>query len=180
MNIRPAQLKDAPAMARVMVDTYLTAHHGQIPEAAWQKRKDEWGYAESEAGWRRSISAIADDGEQMCICVAVNDRDEVVGVVVGHPTETPQVGELSALYVRPEAQGQGIGRQLVQAAAAHLAAMGCTELHIATLAANAPARRFYEAIGGTVVGEREFDEEGVLLPEVVYGWPDIEVFLTEP
>ena len=178
MNIRPAQLEDAPAMARVMVDTYLAAHRGQMPEAAWQKRKDEWGYAESEAGWRRTIAAIADGSEQMCICVAINDRDEVIGVVVGYPTEMPQVAELSALYVWPEAQGQGVGRRLVQTAAAHLTAMGCSELQIAVLAANEPARRFYEAIGGTVVGEREFDEEGFLLPEVVYGWPDIEVFLT--
>jgi hypothetical protein len=28
-----------------------------------------------------------------------------------------------------------------------------------------------------VVVERLFDEEGVLLPEVVYGWPDIGVLV---
>ena len=39
--------------------------------------------------------------------------------------------------------------------------------------ANAPARHFYEAIGGRAVDERLFDEEGLMLPEIVYGWADI-------
>ncbi len=61
----------------------------------------------------------------------------------------------------------------MQAVAADLAQQGMTALQIGCLAANAPARRFYEALGGRLVGERLFDEEGVLLPEVVYEWADI-------
>ena len=53
MHIRAAQEPDAPAMARVMVDTYLRAHKGQVPEQAWLKRQQEWTYAESERGWAR-------------------------------------------------------------------------------------------------------------------------------
>jgi hypothetical protein len=47
-----------------------------------------------------------------------------------------------------------------------------TAPRIGCLAAGAPARRFYEALGGRVVGEREFDEGGVMLPLVVYGRDD--------
>ena len=36
-----------------------------------------------------------------------------------------------------------------------------------------PARRFDEAMGGQEIGQRTFDEEGYLLPMVVYAWPDI-------
>jgi hypothetical protein len=50
-------------------------------------------------------------------------------------------------------------------------------MRIGCLAANAPARRFYEAIGGRLVGERLFDEQGVMLPEVVYEWTDIETLV---
>jgi hypothetical protein len=60
----------------------------------------------------------------------------------------------------------------VQAVAAHLAEEGMTSLRIGCLAAGAPARRFYEALGGRVVGEREFDEDGVMLLLVVSGWDD--------
>jgi hypothetical protein len=35
----------------------------------------------------------------------------------------------------------------------------------------------HEAIGGRIVGERLVDEEGFLLPAVVYGWDDISVLL---
>lgn len=31
-----------------------------------------------------------------------------------------------------------------------------------------------QAIGGRLAGERPFDEDGVLLPEVVYAWADIQ------
>lgn len=50
------------------------------------------------------------------------------------------------------------------------AALGGTEMHIGVLKNNAPVRRFYERIGGEFVSEREFDEEGAILPEIVYGW----------
>lgn len=178
MLIRPAQVKDAPAMGRVMVDTFLTAHHGQMPEEAWQKRKAEWTYDVSAAGWARRITSINNGDETMCVYLAVTETGEVVGLAMGQPVEgVAQTGEVVALYVREQYQGQGIGRQLVQAVAAYLATTGIKSLHIAVLAANAPARRFYEAIGGRVVGEREFDEEGFLLPEIVYGWPDIRGLL---
>lgn len=44
MIVRAAQEADAPAMARVMVDTYMSAHKGQIPEGGWLKRREEWTY----------------------------------------------------------------------------------------------------------------------------------------
>jgi hypothetical protein len=48
-----------------------------------------------------------------------------------------------------------------------------TSLVIAVLDANTPARQFYEALGGRVVGEGKFEDEGMTLREVVYGWEDI-------
>ena len=38
------------------------------------------------------------------------------------------------------------------------------------LSNSAPALRFYESIGGQLVFEREFEEEGVILSEMVYEW----------
>jgi hypothetical protein len=50
-------------------------------------------------------------------------------------------------------------------------------LNIAVLTANQPARRFYESMGGIDVGERMFDEDGHLLAERVYSWPDLSVLV---
>lgn len=44
---------------------------------------------------------------------------------------------------------------------------------LSVLAANAPARRFYQALGGEVVGQQPIEIAGVTLAEVAYGWPDV-------
>jgi ribosomal protein S18 acetylase RimI-like enzyme len=180
MLIRVARQEDAAAMARVMVDTYLAAHRDQVPAEVWAKRAQEWTYDVSEQGWARTLRAIAADvNPQECVYVA-EAGGELVGLSMGGPAKTdgfPQTGEVYALYVQASQQWRGLGRRLVQAVAAHLAQHGMTALQIGCLAANAPARRFYEALGGRLVDERLFDEEGVLLPEVVYEWAAIETLL---
>ena len=50
--------------------------------------------------------------------------------------------------------------------------MGVRSLHVGVLAANVDAQRFYQALGAQHFGDRHFDEDGVLLPERIYAWPD--------
>ena len=57
-RIRLAIIEDAPTMAQVMVDTWLSAHRSHIPQGQWQKRRDEWTYAISERGWREFLEEI--------------------------------------------------------------------------------------------------------------------------
>jgi ribosomal protein S18 acetylase RimI-like enzyme/8-oxo-dGTP pyrophosphatase MutT (NUDIX family) len=174
--IRPAREADAPAMGQLMVTTYLAAHRDQIPPEVWAKRKGEWTAEVSADGWRRTLRELATDGEVLECIFVVEEGGEILGLGMGGPAHVellPQTGAVYSLYVRQEHQGRGLGRRLVQTVARQLAARGMTALQIGCLAANAPARRFYEALGGRLVGERLFDEEGVMLPEVVYGWADI-------
>ena len=176
MIIRAAHEADAPGMGQVMVETYLAAHRDHMPAEAWAKRAEEWTPEVSAQGWARTLRDIAaGEGQHECIYVAEDEDGELVGLAMGGPAadELPQTGAVYALYVRMSHQGRGVGRRLVQAVAADLAQQGMTALQIGCLAANTPARRFYEAIGGRLVGERLFDEEGVMLPEVVYAWDDI-------
>lgn len=175
--IRLATLADVPAMAHVMVDTWLAAHRGQVPEGQWQRRREEWTYADSERAWRSLLAELADGSNtEDCVYVAVSAEDEVVGVAVGCPAELdllPNAAEVSALYVRPTQQGQGFGRQLVAAIAAHQANLGRSALLIGCLTTNVPARHFYEALGGEVIGTRETEDYGFPEPQVVYGWANI-------
>ena len=162
-------------MAKVMVDTYLAAHHGQMPEAAWIKRRDKWTYAVSERAWQ---STLTEPEHAECVYVAeCQSSGEVIGLGYGHISDRKlllNAGEVGALYVREAFQGQGIGRGLVAAIATYLATQGCSALIICVLTVNTAARRFYEAIGGRIIGEAEFDEEGWLLPETIYGWDNIK------
>lgn len=174
VTIRAAQIEDAPAMGRVMVDTWLSAHWDQIPVEARQKRKEAWTYTISERGWADVLREIAADPEtRMCLYVAVTEAGEVVGLAMGSPAaDRLQTGEVNAIYIRPDYQGQRLGRRLVQAVARHLARWGLPRLIIRALVLNAPARRFYEALGGRVIGQSEDIDEGVRSPLVIYGWQD--------
>jgi len=176
MAIRVAHMEDAPALARVIVDTGRSAHRGQMPEELLMKQSLAEAYAESEHNWARTLRDIAAGANpQERIYVAEDESRAVVGLAMGGPPrrEAPDhTGEVYVLYVRESHQRRGVGRLLVQAVAAHLRRQGMPALIIGCLAANAPARRFYEALGGRVIAEREFDQDGVMLPEVVYGWID--------
>jgi ribosomal protein S18 acetylase RimI-like enzyme len=174
--IRPAREADAPAIGQLMVTTYLAAHRDQMPPEVWAKRHKEWTPEVSAQRWAQTLRELAADAEvSECIFVA-EGGGELLGLAMGGPAHVellPQTGAVYSLYVRQEQQGRGLGRCLVQTVARQLAARGMTALQIGCLASNAPARRFYEALGGHLVGERLFDEDGVMLPEVVYGWTDI-------
>src|SRR5215208_3545700 len=181
MIIRAAHEADAPAMGQVMVATYLAAHRDQQPAEVWAKRAEEWTPEVSAQGWARTLREIASgERSQDCIYVAVGEGNETIGLAMGGPAnaeELSQTGAVYALYISTRHQGQGLGRRLVQAVAADLAQKGMTALRIGCLAANALARGFYAAIGGRLVDERLFDEDGVMLPEVVYEWADMRIFL---
>lgn len=136
----------------------LKRYRYQVPDDGWAKLAEEWTPAVSAQGWARTLR-------------------EIVGLAMGGPADAqahPHAGAVYALYISAHKQGQGLGRRLVQAVAADLVQKGMTALEIGCLAANTPARGFYEAIGGRLAGERPFDEDGVLLPEVVYAWADIQ------
>ena len=165
MEIRPATLDDAPEMARVIVDTWFAAHEGQVPDEKFQQRRNEWGYHESERGWRRLLREVG-----KALVLVATDDDKVVAVAATEIAE-PDIAETGALYVDVPYQRSGIGRRLVATIMAHYRNRGIARLQIAVLAANPPARRFYESLGGEKVGTRD-DPEGL---EIVYAWD-----LTEP
>ena len=187
MIYRQAVEADAPAMGRMMVDTYMAAHKGQIPEAAWLQRQREWTPEVSAANWARSIRDIANgDMPQTCIYVAVDESaaqageaDNVAGICMGGPGDAmpwPNCGDIYAMYVSQDYQRRGVGRRLLQAVVGWLAQAGLTSLTIRALMANTPALRFYAGLGGQIVGTCEADEYGVMLSEQIFGWADIATF----
>lgn len=111
---------DAPAMGRVMVDSWLTAHRGQMADAAWEKRRDEWTPEVSARAWERSLrERDAAQGAGDVVLVAVDDEGSLAGLVLGLAAEDDASGrtaEIAAIYVGPDRRGQGVGRLLLQAA----------------------------------------------------------------
>jgi ribosomal protein S18 acetylase RimI-like enzyme len=159
MVVRAARVEDTPAMASVNVDTSAPEHVSDVEESA--------------RNWARAIQEIADGtGPRNCCYVALDEAGKVVGFAIGGPprADAPEgTGELYNLGVEESHWRRGHGRRLVQAVAGRLAELGMPALLIGCLKVNTRARRFYEALGGQVVGERHIHELG---PEVIYGWTD--------
>jgi ribosomal protein S18 acetylase RimI-like enzyme len=183
--VRQARVEDAPAMGRVMVRAWLAAHRGQLPSSSGQRRRARWTPQVSAEAWERNLrerDASAEPARD-CYLVAEDERATVVAVAMGsvnHTDPSGFFGEINVLYVDPDQHRRGIGRQLVQHLSACLADRGVTSVRVGVLTANHQARLFYEALGGQHLGERLLAEDGELLPESIYAWPDITSLLSPP
>jgi GNAT superfamily N-acetyltransferase len=106
------------------------------------------------------------------ILVAEVDRVVVAfAVVAASPDEdaAPQAGELTAIYVKPQVWGQGVGRALHEAALQQLRDLGFSSASLWVLTTNGRARRFYERHGWEQGGgEKEVVKDGVPLPATQY------------
>jgi ribosomal protein S18 acetylase RimI-like enzyme len=168
--IRDATLEDVTQMGLLMVETWLAAHHGQVPEHLWEARRRDWTPEISERGWRQAITAIADGTSPEDATLVACDEDRVVGIASCRAARTDGVVSVGTLYVLTRYQGRGIGRQLLRTVMERFALSGISAMEVAVLKATEHGRRFYEAVGGTLAGVRAFEEGGEMLPEVVYRW----------
>jgi ribosomal protein S18 acetylase RimI-like enzyme len=73
-----------------------------------------------------------------------------------HPEVTERSGELKRIYVLDDAQGEGLGQRLMDAALAWLAAEGRAPIWLGVFSENLGAQRFYERQGFRKVGEYGF------------------------
>ena len=155
MTIRRATVGDVEGLARCIVDTWLAAHHDQIPGRLWERRRDQWTYEVSAAGWARTMREIAEDEDCPAVVFAAVNGSEVVGLVMGTGSRSGgPMGEINALYVFPHEQGHGLGKRLLASVFADLAVRGIAKIQVAVLARNESARGFYEQLGGRLVARQ--------------------------
>jgi GNAT superfamily N-acetyltransferase len=144
IEIRPAQLEDAAAVASVYLDSLRATY--DFPPAHTDEEVRAW-IADVVIPAGRTWTAVT--------------ADRVVAMLVVQP------GDLDQLYVHPDWQGRGIGRALVDIAK-HESPGG---LGLYTFQVNVRARRFYERNGFVAdsFGDGSGNEERQ--PDVHYSWP---------
>ena len=162
MSIRPATGNDAAGIAEVHVAAWRAAYALIVPEAVLvgldvERRAARW----------RGILADLDQGSRVFVALW---EGRVCGFAgIGRDRGGLDVGELTALYVDPALWGRGIGRGLLAAAEASLAAEGFSEAVLWVLAGNQRGRAVYGRFGWTADGtETDLDFDGVPVPEVRY------------
>jgi len=163
----PAGPSDAEDLARVHVTSWRETYRGLLPDAFLARM--------SEAGFtRRFRRALSDPGTGLTLVAA--DRYGLVGYAQGGASRRGVAGEaeIHTLYLLRQAQGRGLGQQLMVETARALAAQGARSLMISVLRDNLRARGFYEHLGGEPETPRqEPGPGGRLLYEVAYRWRDI-------
>ena len=166
--IRPADVDDAAAIARVHVSSWRATYTDLLP-ADFLESLTEAGYADR---WRRFIAERSN-----LAFVVEDDSGDVVGFASGgrdRAGEASYKGELYAIYLLEVAQRRGYGRELVRAIAGGLRGMGLDDMIVWVLRDNVTARDFYERLGGIYVRTQPITIGSVTLEEVSYGWPRLE------
>lgn len=166
IKIRKANLSDTKGIAKVHVESWKTTYANIVPDEYLNKLT----YESREQIW---INSIPNGG----VYVAENNEGEIVGFSSGGKERSGDYdgfdGELYAIYILKEYQGQGIGRALVQPIMDELIGMGLNSMLVLVLRDNASCL-FYEALGGKKIDEIEVQIAGKKLTEVVYGWENVK------
>jgi ribosomal protein S18 acetylase RimI-like enzyme len=183
--IRRAHAGDAAAIAAVHVAAWRETYTGLVPE----RMLSALSVAERTRRWQRILTS-PEPARASAVFVAARADGAVAGFgscgrqPAADLVERGFAGEFSALYMLAAHQRQGLGRRLMGLMAQDLLAREMRSAALWVLQSNAPARRFYEALGAEVVGRRvetvdahigAQDGAQDVLHEVAYGWADLSV-----
>lgn len=165
MEIRKAVLADAKGIAKVHIDSWRTTYTKIVPDEYLNKLS----YESREQLWQDNIPNGG-------VYVAETTNGEIVGFSSGGKERTgnyPEyAGELYAIYILKEYQGNGLGKSLVKPIIAELQQQNISTMLVLVLEDNS-CRFFYEALGGKKIDTFQVDFADEKLNELVYGWDDI-------
>ncbi len=168
VRIRAAESAEATTIAHVHDACWRAAYAELLPPIVLHASLP----ADREWLWAGLLAVPLD---QRCAFVA-EDAGVIVGCAWGGPEESGDPhyrAELLGLYLLPEYQRRGLGRRLVTAIVENFQRQGHRAFTLWALAENVAARRFYDALGGQPLHERDTLLRGIPVPEVAYGWPDL-------
>jgi ribosomal protein S18 acetylase RimI-like enzyme len=124
------------------------------------------GFISADSGYAPTLRGLGADGngEVLVATVPAHDQAErIVGTVMlqpwphaGEVVTGPDEAEIRALAVRPEAQGQGIGRKLLRHLMRRASEQGVSHLVLCTEPTMRVAHRMYEQEGFVRLPERDW------------------------
>jgi GNAT superfamily N-acetyltransferase len=165
-TVRLARPEDAGEIAKVHVDSWRESYAELLPANLLERLS----YERRARVWRQ---VLADPSSDTNLFVLDLEGEGIKGFVSVGP-ERGQVqgydGELYAIYLLKEVQGQGYGRRLFEQGVEALRQRGFQSMALWVLQDNA-ARGFYEHLGGVRVGEKTESFGDRQFIELAYGWP---------
>ncbi|MEK9645572.1 MAG: GNAT family N-acetyltransferase [Alphaproteobacteria bacterium] len=166
--IRPAEARDAAAIARIHVESWQSTYAGLLPDEILVNLDS----AQHEARWWRHV--LGRFRRNHFVYVAEAPSEGVVGFASAGPsrqTALPYRGEVYTIYLRDDYHGNGIGKQLFASTVAGVQEARGPSVIVWCLSAN-PSRFFYEHRGGSLVARRTGKVGVSPVEEVGYAWGD--------
>jgi ribosomal protein S18 acetylase RimI-like enzyme len=169
--IRAAVPADAPRIAHTHVACWRETYAGMLPDAVLAAlsvpdRTAMWERILTQSPSSTTVFVVERDDEIAAFGACGRQRD---ADLAGKGFE----GEVSAIYVLASAQKCGVGAALMRSMATTLMAQGLAGVSLWVLRENAVARRFYDRLGGRILGEKVESRSYGEFVEVTYGWPDL-------
>ncbi len=168
--LREATIADAAAIADVQVRSWRSSYRGMLPASILEgmdprSRVEARRAALSEPGSLHVVAYDTTAHDVVGFCYAGVARDGRLGRVgdAGRPR-----GEIYELYLVDRAKRYGLGRELVGQTLVWARGRRLSEIVVWVLEQNAPARRFYEALGGRLTGRTASSVRGFGVREVAY------------
>lgn len=162
IDIHRARESEAPDVASVHLASWRSAYRGIIPHTTLEqmiaRRGDNW--------WKRAIGRGAH-------VLVINFNGMIVGYAtlgINRARTLPHDGEIYEIYMMPEYQGIGLGKQLFQNARRTLINYGLKTSLLWVLEENEPACRFYAALGGKIVARSNETFGNRNLVKLAYSW----------
>ena len=168
LRIRAASPDDAQAIGRIHVQTWQDTYAGLLPDRYLLSLNP----SEKAIDWIRGLERA--EGREGTFVATLNG-DPVGFVAIGNARGAggSVEGEIYAIYVATDWQGNGVGRALLTRSLERLAGQGHGAAVVWVLAGN-PARFFYEAMGAQLAGSRVELFAGAKVEELRYRWPDLK------
>ena len=177
IKFRRADLSDLSGIVKVNVDTWKTAYRGIISEEYLKSLN----YKDKKENWKQRLE---NPTHGAIIYVAETDHHEIIGFTLAtlekyNPTiallqAERYTGEICATYVLKDFRHKRVGTELINLVVKYFRANNIDSMITWVLKEN-PSRRFYEKLGGNLLGEQYIEIEGKKYIEVAYGWENLEV-----
>ena len=168
--VRQATVLDVAAIGRIEVETWRETYPGILPD----KLLVGLSPRQRARSWTSYVARSPAD-----ILVATGEKGAVIGFGncgIQRGGVPDLAGEIFTLYVAPDHQGQGIGRQLLMGLFRRLIRRDLASAVVWVLAQN-PSRFFYGRLGGVAVAQRAIDIGGAKVDAIAYAWRDLPAAL---
>lgn len=162
VHVRPARLKDAPALATAYEEAWRSAYQGLIPHLSLERMIARRGLRWWESALRRRTPLLVLDFDGAAAGYATYGRCRL--------GRAPFQGEIFELYLHPIYQGFGLGEKLFDGARLKLSELRLRGLLVWALADNAGACAFYRRLGGKPIAEGAETFGDVTLRKVAFAW----------